>query len=285
MNSNKVPLRNLGKDRRAVSPAISTIILTGSIVVLLLATIVFANDFLNRRMAENEISTMKQFMQTAGLQIDDVAWIIGRTQTIRYASKFGEVNFESLALNYTVYVNKGGGYAYFANYCTGVLLYNMPVSKYSLGDAYHENIFPLDRSFLQTGTSAPVSHIFVVEKLQMNDGSFIRVVVAPTIRMLNSTISTEGEEDNHFKFYLPILFPGTHPRRSQSVTLTGKNVPFRIEDGVNAVRINVSFPKASSGFDNTFFNFEATVEEVDVPDGSVVVFYAGEVIVTLGLHA
>ncbi|MCJ7430969.1 hypothetical protein MUO83_07145, partial [Candidatus Bathyarchaeota archaeon] len=123
MTRNEARLRGFRRDRKALSPAISSVILTSAVVVLLLVTIVFANNFLSSRMAENEFSAMKQFMQTVGLQMDDVAWTIGRTQTIRYASRFGVVNFESLALNYAVYVNDT---FFLGNYSTGVLLFNMP---------------------------------------------------------------------------------------------------------------------------------------------------------------
>jgi len=232
-------------------------------------------------MAENEFSAVKQFMQTVGLQIDDVAWTVGRTQTIRYTSKFGQVNFESLALNYTVYVDD----TYVANYSVGILLFNMPVTKYSIGNNYYEPIFPSsDSSFLQKGASAPVSYVYVIEKLPMNDGNFIRVVVAPSIRMLNSTISTSGEEKNYFKFYLPVLSSGTHPRNSQSVTLAGNSVSVKTES-VNTIKIRVTFPKASLGFDADFFKFESIEEIVGVPPSSVIEFYTGEVIVSLGLHA
>lgn len=274
----------LRRDKRAVSPAISTVILTSAVVVMLLVTIVFANNFLSARMAENEFSAVKQFMQTVGLQIDDVAWIVGRTQTIRYTSKFGQVNFESLALNYTVYVDKGEGYTYFANYSVGILLFNMPVSTYSIGNNYYEPIFPSsDSSFLQKGASAPVSYVYVIEKMPMNDGNFIRVVVAPSIRTLNSTISAGGEEKNYFKFYLPVLEQGSHPRLSQSVTIVGSSVSVKAES-CNSIKISVTFPKASLGFKNDFFKFKNTEEIVDVPDGSVIEFYTSEVIVSLGLH-
>jgi len=281
MTKDKIPLRRLRRDEKAVSPAISTVILTSAVVVLLLVTVTFGNSFLNARMAENEFSAIKQFMQTSGLQIDDVAWTIGRAQTIRYASRFGQVKFESLALNYTVYVND----AYLANYSTGILLFNMPISSYSVSNNYSERIFPSsDSSFLQMGTSAPVSHVYVIEKLPMNDGNFIRVVVAPSIRMLNSTISTGGEDKNYFRFFLPILSSGTHPRYSQSVTLAGSRVSVETEGSVNKVKIHVSFLKDSLGFGEGFFNFESVDEEVDVPDGSIIEFYTGEVIVSLGLH-
>jgi len=116
----KIPLWvGLKRSRKAVSPAISTVILTSAIVVLLLVTIVFANNFLTSRMTENEFSTMKQFMQTVGLQVDDVAWIPGRTQTIRYASRFGHVTFVEGVLVYSVYINTGAGYVLLGNYTTG----------------------------------------------------------------------------------------------------------------------------------------------------------------------
>lgn len=285
MKKEKIPLHKLRRDKRAISPAISTVILTSAVVVLLLVTIVFANSFLNSRMAENEFNTIKQFMQTIGLQIDDVAWTIGRTQTIRYASKFGQVNFESLALNYTVYVDKGEGYTYLTNYSTGILLFNMPINKYSISNNYYKRIFPSsDGSFLQKGTSAPICHVYVIEKVPMDDGNFVRVVVAPSIRMLNSTISIAGEEINYFKFYLPILASGTHPRYSQSVTLVGSAVSVKTES-VNKIKISLSFPKNTLGFDEDFFNFDSVEEEVDVPDNSIIEFYTSEVIVSLGLHA
>jgi hypothetical protein len=110
------------------------------------------------------------------------------------------------------------------------------------------------------------------------------VVVAPIIRMLNSTISmSETEENNYFKFYLPILSNGTSPYSSQSITLTGKNVSVKTEGNVNSVRIEISFPREAEWFGQYFFNFESEVKVVDVPDGSIIEFYTSEVSVSLGL--
>jgi hypothetical protein len=275
----------LRKDKKAVSPAISTVILTSAIVTMLLVVIVFANNFLNARMAENEFTAVKQFMQTVGLQIDDVAWTVGRTQTVRYTSKYGDVNFESVALNYTVYVNITGQYVAFANYSVGIVLFNMQTSQYTLGNNYYERIFPSsDSSFLQKGASAPVSYVYIIEKLPMNDGNFIRIVVAPSIRMLNSTISTGGGTKNYFKFYLPVLEQGANPRYSQSITLLGSGVSVKTET-CNSVKINVTFPKTSLGFDSNFFKFKNLEEIVTIPSGSIIEFYTAEVITSLGLHA
>ena len=274
-------LHRLRNDKRAVSPAISTAIITSAIVVMLLVTVVFANNYLNARMAENEFSAMKQFMQTVGLQIDDVAWTVGRTQTMRYASKFGQITFQSVALNYALYVNNTN--TWIANFSTGALFFNMPTDTYNIANNYRELISPTSNSsFLLQGTSAPVSHVFVIERVPMNDGNYIRVVVAPSIRMLNSTIANTG----YYNFFLPILQPsGNNLHLSQSVTLTATAFNVNQTQNINKIRITVAFPQSALGFDSAFFNFNSSLADVQVPLGSSVEFYTGNVTVSLGVYA
>jgi hypothetical protein len=255
--------------------------MTAAVVTLVLVTAAYANNFLDARMAENEFSANKQFMLTTGLQVDDIAWTIGRTQTVRYSSRYGNVKFEPSVLSYTFEVDCGSGFQTVNYTTTGIILYNMPTSIITFGNNYFERIFPSSNgSFLQQGASAPVTHVFVVEKLPMADGSYTRIVVAPSIRMLNQTIGGKS----YFKFFLPSLNQGSNPHLSQSITLTGNDVTKVTIRDVTQVRINVTFPYASQGYDSAFFNFEKTSEIVDVPDGSVVEFYVGKVIVSLGLH-
>jgi len=278
--TNMGQLHRLRKDRKGISPVISSTIITAAVIVMILVTTTFANNYLTQRIAENEFYAMKQFMQTIALQLDDVAWTIGRTQTVRYASTFGQVNFQSPALNYTVYVNDVPA----ASFTTGALVFNMPTNKYNLGNGYREPIFPADNSFLQQGTSAPVSHVFVIEIVPMIDGNYIRIVAAPSIRMLNSTITTGGTTVNYYNFYLPILERGTNPRLSQSVTLQGTTVNVQTTGNINQIKIRVDFPMSGLGFDQQFFGFESLEEVVNVPGGSVLEFYTSEVIVSLGLQ-
>jgi hypothetical protein len=284
-NTGSSHARSLRKDKRAVSPAISTVILTAAVVVMILVAMGFANTFLDARMAENEFSTNKQFMLTTGLQIDDIAWTIGRTQTVRYSSKYGNIKFQSSAVNYTVEVNTGSGWTFLFSNATGMILFNIAVSTYSISNNYFERILPSSNgSFLQQGPSAPVSQVFCVEKLPMIEGNYTRIVVVPSIRMLSSTISGSQSptSTNYTKFYLPTLEPGTHLYRSQSITMTGNDITKIVRSGVNQVRINVTFPNVGSGFDSNFFNFDHISETKTLSPGSVVEFYVGRVIVTLG---
>lgn len=263
-----------------MSPAISTVMITGTIVSLLMVTIVFANNFLDARIAENEFSSSKQFMLTTGLQVDDVAWTIGRTQTVRYSSRYGNVKFEPSVLNYTFEVESASGNQA-VNYATGIILYNMPTSMITYGNNYFERIFPSNDSFLLSGSSAPVSHVFAVEKLPMTDGSYTRVVVAPSIRMLSSTVS----ETTYVKFFLPSLNNGTNKYLSQSISLTGKDVNKVTIKDVTQVRITVTFPAASQGFTQDFFSFEPQVVTLNSTSSPILLeLYVGTVLVSLGLH-
>jgi hypothetical protein len=258
--------RSLQKDKQAVSPAVSTVILTAAVIVMILVAMGFANNFLDARMAENEFSTNKQFMLTTGLQIDDIAWTIGRTQTVRYSSQYGNMKFQSLAVNYTFEIDTGSGLQPLFSNATGMIL--LPSSN---------------GSFLQQGSSAPVGQVFCVEKLPMIEGNYTRIVAVPSIRMLNSTIEgLAGIPTKYYRFYMPSLMPGNHQYRSQSITMTGNDITKIIRNDVNQVRINVSFPIAASGFDADFFNFDHISETVTLLPGSVVEFYIGKVIVTLG---
>lgn len=290
-----------------MSPAVSTVIITSAVIVMVLVAMVYSNNFLNARLAENEFGTNKQFMLTSALQIDDIAWTIGRTQTVRYSSRYGAVAFQPEALTYEVKVyNQAEELMLNFSYSTGILLFNMPTSAYTLGNDYFERIFPSERSdlysnhelpFVQNGSTAAISHVYVIEKLPMSAGNFTRVAVSPTIRMLNSSIvSQNGVRQNYVRFYMPSLVAGTNPQLSQSVTLIGKAVTPYMRSNVTKIEISVTYPAADIGFDSDFFRFYPTgpfpqtivldaSSEPALPTNSAVEFYLGTVAVSMGLYA
>ncbi len=284
--------KSLRNNSRAVTPAISTVLMTSAIVVMVLVTMLYAQGFLDTRMSENEFNTNKQFMLNTGLQIDDVAWTLGRTQTVRYTASNGHVAFKPELMTYKFEILTQGGSDFqevFTNN-TGVLLYNMPVSKFSLGNNYYEKVLPAaNGSLLQVGASAPATHVYIIEKLPMDSGSFARIAVASSVRMLTAPI---GDRD-YVKFYLPLLTAGASPNLSPSVTLTGQDVTQYLYKEVVSVRITVEFPvdTASKGFDPSFFPFENDLVFgkyqviVNLPSTSIVAIYVGEVSVSMGLHA
>jgi hypothetical protein len=275
------------KDKRAASPAISTIILTAAGITMILIAMSYANNILSLKIAENEFSTNKQFMQTTGQQIDDIAWSVGRSQTISFSSKYGNLKFQDAILNYTFQIHTSTGWTNLTlSGKTGIILYNMPMSSYSLGNNYFERLpRNANSSFLQSGASAPISQVLCAEKLPMSDGNYIRIALIPTMRVLTSTVNSM----NYFRFYLPDLENGTNLYKSQSITLTGNGISKVVQSGVDQVKISVDYPKAVDlGFDSSFFNFKSsnvTLDSSSTPKmnaNSVVEFYVGKVIVTIG---
>ena len=142
---------------------------------------------------------------------------------------------------------------------------------------------------MQAGSSAPISQVFCEEKLPMNDGSYARIAVTPTLRMLSSTIaSSQQNSTNYIKLYLPVLEKSATHYYSQGLTLTGDGITKITRSGVDQIRINVSFLNASQGFDSSFFNFKSnsvtlnSTTSPSLPANSVVEIYIGKVAVGIG---
>jgi hypothetical protein len=260
-------------------------------VVMILVAMTYANNILSTKVAQNEYSANKQFLQTTGQQIDDIAWTVGRTQTVSFSSRYGFVKFQEAALNYTFSIHTSSGWK---NQTlagqTGIILYNMPVSSYSMGNNYFERLpSGANSSFLLSDSTSPISQVICEEKLPMSDGSYTRIVLIPTMRVLTSTVTNGQQTSSYFKFYLPDLENGTNLYRSQSITLTGNGISKVTQSNVDQVVISLSFPQAASlGFGSSFFNFKSTtitLNSTSTPQmtpNSVVEFYVGKVVVAIG---
>ena len=269
---------SLRRSRKAISPAISSVIVTAVIVMLVTVALTFASNTLLYRIAESEFNSTKQTMATLGLQIDDVAWIIGRAETVRFSSRYGDVAFRS-ALNYTVYINTTAetNQRLYSN-ITGIISFEMATKHHSMGGSYFEMIAPsTNMDFLLEGASEPVSRVFVVEKLPMADGSFSRIVVAPSMRMVSTSIGTT----DYVRLYLPILLQGETPRRSQSITLNGRSFS-TIRKSVTGIAVEVGFPLTDH--DNSFFNYPQTVISMQFEEETILELYTGGIEVGFGVH-
>jgi hypothetical protein len=268
-------------NKRALSPAISTVIMTSAIIVLILSAMMYSQNYLNASIAENEFAVNKQFMLTTALQVDDIAWIIGRAQTIRYSSRYGVVNFQENVLSYKFEVETNGIWHDVFTNETGAIMFDTITTDSLLGNYHFENISSTSRSFNQTGSSAPVANVYAIEKGTASGQNEARIVIVPTVRMMKSTIGSQ----NYVKFYLPLLQKGTIAQSIQSVTLIGQPMSKYVFDNVDAVRFTVTFPATSRGYNSDFFKFERDSVTIPLDSDSVVDFYLGEVSVSLGLYA
>jgi hypothetical protein len=287
--------KNLRRDRRAVSPALSSIILTSGVIVMVLVAMFFANNFLQSTLSQNEFKANKQFMLTEGLQIDDVAWTTGRTQTSIFSSRYGTVNFEPAVLNYTFEVRSSSGTWFtIGNWSTGIVMFNMPTSIFSLGNGYFEPIFPSNSSFFQEGSAAPVSQVFVSQKNSITRGSDLRVVAVPAIRMLSTNIIAGSQNQRYLKCYLPVLSKGNNLYLSQSITQTGTSVFKITRTDITQVRVTASIPAVAQtfGYDlgdknsSSFIRFQntsVTYPSTPLSTPSILELFVANVTVSIGL--
>lgn len=270
---------------------ISTVIITATIVALVTVAMVFANNLLTARMAESDYNAAKLLMHQVGLQIDDVAWRMGQTETVRYASRYGSVAVKNATLRYTITATIAGGQTVTVfNGSTGVAMFNMPTTQYSLSNNYFNQLWPTQLAGMTLqGSSAEITKVFEVEKIPMADGSYIRVVTAPMIRVINSSITTASNSTFFYKLYLPLVSLRSTPGLSQSVTLTGSSMAINTVSKITSIRITLSFPQFASGFDNSFFRFPSSLTQViNAPTGyndCVLELYTGTVSVDVGTHA
>jgi hypothetical protein len=239
------------RNKKGIEPVVATVIITGTIIALVTAATIFANNLLTASIAQGDFNSAKQYMRTVAMQIDDVAWQIGQTETVSYSSRYGTVTVLNGALRYTITLtNPTGSKAYTFN--TGIIYFYMPVSYYSVSNNYFSQVWPSQvLNPINNGSTAPVATVFAVEKMPMSDGSYIRVVAAPVIRLINSTISTT--QTTTYFLYLPVLSNGSSPRLSQSVTLKSNSISIGTQNDLISITVTVRFP--ISGFNQSFFNF------------------------------
>jgi hypothetical protein len=276
-------LKPFRRNNKAVSPAISTVIITSAVIVLVLVAMIYSNNFLNASISENEFAVNKQFMLTTALQIDDIAWITGRAQTIRYSSKYGVLNFQDDLLTYTFAIKTAGSGIFTDVFTqkTGAIMFSTITNEPLLGNDHFENISsPLSRAICQTGPSAPVANVYAIERGTTSGQNLASIATVPTIRMMNSIVGSQS----HVKFYLPLLEKGSIGNSGQSVTLIGQPSTKYVYSNVDEVQFRVTFPAESKGYDPAFFNFETDSVTISLNATSVVDFYLGEVTVSLGLY-
>ncbi len=260
--------------------------MTATIIVIVLVAMGYGQSYLTLSIAQNEFSTNEQFMLTTGLQIDNVAWMIGRAQTIQYTSTYGSLQTLPDMLTYTVDMYNGGTLLNSTTLETGIIVYNVPTAEYSLGKNYKHPIGSSNNAFLQNGSAAPDSYAYSVEKLAMSDGNYLRIVVVPTIRMMTSKVGNE----NYVEFYMPLLTNGTSPCLSKSVTLICQNVNQYMQSRITKVTITPDYPALAKGYDSSFFPFpnqNGQSESWSSPDSTVYTteVFIGQVSVSVGLYA
>lgn len=135
MTGNKDCRRNIKRNRKAASPAISMVIITAATVVLVLVSSGFALQALERQQAAAEFDTVQKSMIAFDDAVRDIAWDVGGSRSVRFTNNYGNMrliasnrSFQISIPNNTTVIN------------TSVIQYQMPFAYLSLGNEYSSYI-------------------------------------------------------------------------------------------------------------------------------------------------
>ena len=154
------------KKRKADAPIISTLMLMTITLFAMSITLSYVNSTLTRRQGENDFETAKIFMKNMGLQIDDVAWTKGRVDTVHFTSQYGQIEYLSNTLNYTIrFYNASSALVATSKYTSSIFMFNVPTEKYYLEEGYYESLLPPKvTSLVFYGENAPATRVFAIQK-------------------------------------------------------------------------------------------------------------------------
>jgi hypothetical protein len=276
----------LMRNRRGEAPIIATVILMAISLFTMSLTLSFVQANLTRRNGENDFTMAKTFMKNIGLTIDDVAWHKGQMNTIQYSSQNAEIHLREGLIHYKIEVLKTGvGQVYrelneTRDRYLSVLLYDIPQSRYALDNNYFEEILPgAMTSIVQNSTTSPIARVFAIQTpARAGEENYISVGVAPLIRSVPFSITTaSGGTENFLRLYLVDIQKGdlttANPRY---LTLTGGGANATVLTDVRSIKISVIYIEEAAGYDETFFHFPMTVQEIDLgPSGAEVELYFG----------
>lgn len=144
----------LERNRKAVSPAISMVIITSVTVVLVLVAGNYAYQVLERQRAASEFDAVKKSFVTFDDAIRDVAWDRNGVRSARFTINYGVLEVipadaaRGLPINVTIKEYPDAKYINF----TGCLRYNLSTYYVTFGNGYRSYLFGDNKTAISKGT-------------------------------------------------------------------------------------------------------------------------------------
>lgn len=137
------------KNRRAASPAISTMIITGVTVVLVLIASLYAYQNLNRQQGASEFETVQKSILAFDDALRDIAWSRQGARSAHFTVNYGLL--EVLPFTSPLMINVANyGVSYSTS--TGYLQYSISTDYVNFADGYKSYILGDEKSAIPAGT-------------------------------------------------------------------------------------------------------------------------------------
>ncbi len=263
--------------RRGVSPLISTWLIMVTTMLALSVTLGYTQSTLTRKNGETDFESAKNFMRNLGLQVDDVAWVKGRVDTVHFTSQYGQLEYLPGAVTYTIdfYDASNAHLGSTVIVDCDIFMYNMPVEKYYLEEGYYQTLISEgDDNLILTGVNAPVTRVFATQSSIVGNNQYLRIALVPAIRYQSYNV-TYGATTRYIRLYIPKLQPGYSSNQPKSVVLTGLDINTEIRQGVRKIVVSVDFPLLDQNYDNNFFKFQPPGETITLTANTNVELYTG----------
>ncbi|MEM2103942.1 MAG: hypothetical protein QW717_03525 [Candidatus Bathyarchaeia archaeon] len=156
MKSKKTRQNSFKKEGKAVSPAISAVIITAVTIVLVLVAGNYAYQVLERQRGASELEAVKKSFISFDDAVRDVAWDKSGARSARFTLNYGSLEVipanaqKGLLINVTVdeYPYNDAKYIDY----TGYLRYNISTNYVTFGDKYKSYMLGDDKAAISKGT-------------------------------------------------------------------------------------------------------------------------------------
>jgi len=170
--------RQIIKDKKAASPAISMVIITAATVVLVLIAGSFATIVLDRQQAETEFNAVQKSILALDDAIKDVAWKNGASRSVRFTTRKGSFLGFSSTRSVEINFNEDSLYSF-----------DTSVIKYAMSDSYIA--LAREESYIIGDADPAVSSISdsVAQVLLAHESGYAIISLGYRIRISNEGIA------------------------------------------------------------------------------------------------
>ncbi len=183
MQHRKKNLKFLKRSKKAVSPAISMVIITATTIVLILVTQNYAYQVLRRQEGSSEFSAVKRSFITFDDALRDASVHQYGTRSARFTITYGELilfpNDATYGLNLRVNVTDYENVSYSTR--TGYVKYSISTDYITFTEGYQSYLFG-NNSTLTTGSSQSYSRALITQ-----DSSNVNIILTYGVKAMKTT--------------------------------------------------------------------------------------------------
>lgn len=184
----------MNRSRQGVSYAISAVIMTAAIVVLVFVTSVYTYQVLEQQRGAAEFQVVEKSLLAFDDALENIAWKPAGTRSTQFTIDYGHLD---LVGNVPLRIQVAGYAGASRNFTTGLLRYYTQTSYVNLGENYSAYVLG-DHQLISNGTG-PYGRAFVEQK-----SGWVSITLAYGVRAMETSTVTVTHNGTHVVSYVDI---------------------------------------------------------------------------------